>query len=603
MAENRIFISYRRADTDADANALYQTLAAHFGDGSIFKDVDNIPIGSNFRLVISEALSSTDVMLVLVGPGWQSTQPGGVRSLERPNDFVRIELESALEASIPIIPILVRGAKMPSASELPESCRDFAYMNAAEVEHRSWRRDMGPVLEAVTRHVREAGRRRGRLTAHREEVERAIRAESWDVAETRLAEFRSMVTGSRDERERSGEIEDLAVQVARGRTEEKAQVQARRIEGLFDQTSGSIERAEWDRAARLLSKLREVAPDDARLPYIERRVHQGRDAARPAEDVPTPPGPSEDVSEPEVPADSRSAASADRWAAVSAALTTARDTYGVDASTEPDRAVAVVADLIAEPGESSGDTVVLLRRLLESAAHLRAAGNGLLQEDVVAEVRRRGAAPHLARPAVDALWEFLADPASSRPEPLPWVNWRRLAVLGLVVVTATALVAAVWLAPREGGSDPTQSPTDPPGPVTLTADFDPVREGVFTVERTWELGTDGQFRCVVRLTNPGTRALSGTHRELPVSGAVGDGAVEWSSAPTTVAGDVAVFSDVQIPGEGSVEVAYESTVPNGVTPSRKLLQDWYHEWAPLAEKVRPPIGESDPLEPPTVTEG
>ena len=155
MPENQIFISYRRSDTDADANALYQTLAMPFGDEAIFKDVDNIPLGSNFRTVISQALACTDVMLVLIGPLWPST-PDGATLLDSEDDFVRIELEAAIGAGIPMVPILLRGAQMPSPEQLPENCRDLAYLNAADVEHRSWRRDIVPVVEAVGRYLRSA---------------------------------------------------------------------------------------------------------------------------------------------------------------------------------------------------------------------------------------------------------------------------------------------------------------------------------------------------------------------------------------------------------------------------------------------------------------
>ena len=217
MSENRIFISYRRADTDADANALYLTLAGHFGDEMIFKDVDNIPLGSNFRDAISMALEAADLMITLIGPRWLQGDNDGTNSLlDRENDFVRIELETAIRTRMTIVPVTVRGAAMPSPTDLPESCRDVAYLNAAEVEHKSWGRDIQPVIAAIEQFLDTADRRRELLAIGVASVQEAIDQRAWDDADAALAELRQY------EDLGGGDLDELGSQVAAGRNEDVA---------------------------------------------------------------------------------------------------------------------------------------------------------------------------------------------------------------------------------------------------------------------------------------------------------------------------------------------------------------------------------------------
>lgn len=130
----RIFISYRRRDSAYVASSLRDALHARFGTDSVFFDVDNIPFGADFRKYIGNAVGQCDVLLVLIGDQWlHSTNDQGRRQIEDPSDYVRIEIESALKRDIPVIPVLVGEAKVPGASELPESIRDMVFRNAAEI--------------------------------------------------------------------------------------------------------------------------------------------------------------------------------------------------------------------------------------------------------------------------------------------------------------------------------------------------------------------------------------------------------------------------------------------------------------------------------------
>ena len=128
---SRIFISYRRADAADVTGRMYDHLVRDFAKDDVFKDVDSIDAGVDFRQSISAAVEACDVILAVIGSDWVTAVDGdGENRLSNPDDFVRIELETGLQRDIPIIPVLVRGAAMPDKNELPESLQPIAYRNA-----------------------------------------------------------------------------------------------------------------------------------------------------------------------------------------------------------------------------------------------------------------------------------------------------------------------------------------------------------------------------------------------------------------------------------------------------------------------------------------
>lgn len=131
----RIFISYRREDTAFPAAWLFDRLVAHYGDGQVFKDINAIQPGDNFAEVIRSAVGSCDVLLVLIGGQWLTiTDDNGQRRIDRPDDFVRLEVQAALSRDIRVIPILAGAARMPSAEELPECLVKLADKQALELD-------------------------------------------------------------------------------------------------------------------------------------------------------------------------------------------------------------------------------------------------------------------------------------------------------------------------------------------------------------------------------------------------------------------------------------------------------------------------------------
>jgi TIR domain len=146
----RVFISYRRQESSGMAGRLYDRLAARFGDDQVFMDVDTIALGVDFADVITQEVSTCEVLLAVIGPRWlTATDEDGQRRLDNPDDFVRLEIAAALERDIRVIPILVEGAVMPRRQELPEALAGLARRNALILRHESFGSDAERLLEEV----------------------------------------------------------------------------------------------------------------------------------------------------------------------------------------------------------------------------------------------------------------------------------------------------------------------------------------------------------------------------------------------------------------------------------------------------------------------
>ena len=131
----KITISYRRADSEAMTGRICDRLVTHYGKQAIFRDIDDIPAGIDFRHHINEILLKTNVLLAIVGPEWLGTnRSGGLDRINEESDPVRVEVETALRRRVPIIPVLIGETRMPSSEQLPPSLKDFAFRNAVKVD-------------------------------------------------------------------------------------------------------------------------------------------------------------------------------------------------------------------------------------------------------------------------------------------------------------------------------------------------------------------------------------------------------------------------------------------------------------------------------------
>jgi len=149
-----IFVSYRRSDSQGEAGRLFDDLVKHFDERTVFMDVSAIEAGRDFRKAIEEGVTKCGVLLVVMGPEWLNAKDErGVRRLDDPADFVRLETGAALKRDIPVIPVLVRAARMPSAEQLPPELTELAYRNCIELTHARWKSDIQLLIQALRRLV------------------------------------------------------------------------------------------------------------------------------------------------------------------------------------------------------------------------------------------------------------------------------------------------------------------------------------------------------------------------------------------------------------------------------------------------------------------
>lgn len=139
----KIFISYRREDAKAEARSIYQHLASIYGRDRIFMDVDSIQKGLDFTKVLEQSLEDTSVMLVLMGRTWlHAADERGERRLDDQADYVRLEIATALNRDIPIIPVRVEGARLPRIEELPDDIKGLVRRQGTVITHENFDSDV-----------------------------------------------------------------------------------------------------------------------------------------------------------------------------------------------------------------------------------------------------------------------------------------------------------------------------------------------------------------------------------------------------------------------------------------------------------------------------
>ena len=150
MSSARIFISYRRADSAGWAGRLHSDLRERFGADRVFRDVSIAP-GVDFRDHIEGVMDGCEVLLAVIGPRWATvTGPGGHPRLDAPDDLVRLEIERALaRPDVRVIPVLVDGAAIPAAEDLPEGLRPLSRRNAVEITDLRWDYDVERLYECL----------------------------------------------------------------------------------------------------------------------------------------------------------------------------------------------------------------------------------------------------------------------------------------------------------------------------------------------------------------------------------------------------------------------------------------------------------------------
>ena len=148
----RIFISYRREDSAGDAGRLADHLNRRIGSASVFLDIETIDPGADFERALTSSLQETAAMLVVIGPRWTAlVKADGSRRLDDPNDYVRREVEAALGRDIPVVPVLVQGARLPRKEDLPESLSALVKRQVATLDHAEFHDDAERLSERLAK--------------------------------------------------------------------------------------------------------------------------------------------------------------------------------------------------------------------------------------------------------------------------------------------------------------------------------------------------------------------------------------------------------------------------------------------------------------------
>lgn len=149
----RIFISYRRDESEYQAHRLQSELAPYFDapEEEIFIDIDNMPLGVDFVDHIAQKVAQAEVVLAIIGKGWLTAEDAttGVRRLDNPKDYVRVEIVTALEQGKPVVPILLDGVKMPAEDDLPDELKPLVQRAGVEVSLKSFSSDVSRLMKGL----------------------------------------------------------------------------------------------------------------------------------------------------------------------------------------------------------------------------------------------------------------------------------------------------------------------------------------------------------------------------------------------------------------------------------------------------------------------
>jgi TIR domain len=212
----QIFISYRREESRWLAKSLHFRLCRDFAPEQIFMDIDAIALGEDFVRAIETTVAKCDVLIAVIGANWLDAKDRrGLRRLDNPEDYVRMEIGTALRREIRVIPVLVDGALMPRSTDLPEDLRPLVRRNALSITDTSFEGDCQRLVTAMKVDLEKAAaEEQRRLEAERHQREEKERLESEQREKQRLEAQRlekERLEAERQERSRQ-EAETLAAQ-------------------------------------------------------------------------------------------------------------------------------------------------------------------------------------------------------------------------------------------------------------------------------------------------------------------------------------------------------------------------------------------------------
>jgi hypothetical protein len=156
----QIFVSYRRQDAASEAGRITDWLDRRFGDRDVFMDINALRPGADFVQVIEDAVGSVEALVAVIGDNWADIRDGsGRRRLDDPEDFIRLEIGTALRRGVPVIPVLVQGAAMPAGKDLPPELASLSRLQALELSEKRWRAGIEELIAILESASSAAGRR------------------------------------------------------------------------------------------------------------------------------------------------------------------------------------------------------------------------------------------------------------------------------------------------------------------------------------------------------------------------------------------------------------------------------------------------------------
>ena len=144
----KIFINYRRLDTQWQALLLYSEFSKVVSEENLFMDVESLKAGQKFPDILKKWVEECDIFLALIGNGWinATSAKTGKRRLEEEDDFVRTEICRALERDIRVVPVMLEDAPVPDASDLPDDLKDLFQWQIRRVELRTFKHDVDRLI-------------------------------------------------------------------------------------------------------------------------------------------------------------------------------------------------------------------------------------------------------------------------------------------------------------------------------------------------------------------------------------------------------------------------------------------------------------------------
>jgi tetratricopeptide (TPR) repeat protein len=185
-----IFISYRRDDAEGYAGRIYDQLSAHLGPDKVFMDTDTITIGDSFPETIEHQLQRCDALIAVIGRRWLGIcAADGTKRLDDPTDWVRHEIAIALQKNILVVPVLVGGAHLPEASELPQDIRDLTLRQAWEIGSQGFQQKVSQMIVLLQKAIAAGEMRRRQSEINRKRAEEAARISDYKANRFPLKPF------------------------------------------------------------------------------------------------------------------------------------------------------------------------------------------------------------------------------------------------------------------------------------------------------------------------------------------------------------------------------------------------------------------------------